>query len=184
MEEQKQKIHKKMQDNVESFTARLRKMRTGRAQSALLENINVMYYGISTPLSQMATISVSSPRSLVITPFDIKSLKDIEHALVKANLGLTPQNDGKLIRLSIPELTEERRKDLMKEVKKETEKCRVDLRNSRRLINEEVKQMLKEKSISEDVYKKWSADLQTITDQFMTQVDTTLEAKEKEIMEI
>ncbi len=184
MEEQKQKAIKKMEDNIESFSSRLRKMRTGRAQTSLLESIKVLYYGVLTPLSQIATISVPSPRSLVITAFDIKSLKDIEQALVKANLGLTPQNDGKLIRLTVPELTEERRKDLVKEIKKEAEKCRVDLRNNRRISNDEVKKSVKDKILSEDDHKRWNEEIQKITDKFMAQVETILEVKEKEIMEI
>ncbi len=184
MEEEKQIVIKKMGDNVESFSSRLRQMRTGRAQTSLLENIKVLYYGTLTPLSQMATISTPSARNLVVTPFDIKSLKEIEQALVKANLGLTPQNDGKLIRLVVPELTEERRKDLVREVKKAAEKCRVDLRNNRRLMNDKVKLLVKDKVISEDEHKRWSEEIQKIMEKFMKQVETILEAKEKEIMEI
>ena len=184
MEEQKQIVTKKMEDNIESLSSRLRQMRTGRAQTSLLENVKVLYYGSVTPLSQMATISIPSARSLIVTPFDLKSLKDIEQALVKANLGLTPQNDGKLIRLMIPELTEERRKDLVKEIKKEAEKCRVDLRNNRRLMNDEVKKLVKEKVLSEDNHKRWNEEIQKITEKFMAQVETVLAAKEKEVMEI
>ena len=184
MEAYKNKVNQKMEDNVESFSSRLRTLRTGRAQSSLLEPIKVSYYGSLTPLSQMATISISAPRTLVVTPFDMKSLKDIEQALIKANLGLNPQNDGKLIRITIPELTEERRKDLIKEIKKEAEKCRVDLRNNRRQVNEDVKKKLKDKEISEDEFRKWNEDLQKITDQFIKQVDQLLSSKEKEIMEI
>lgn len=184
MESKKQEITKKMENNLESFKIYLRKMRTGRAQSSLLENIQVLYYGASTPLIQVASVSTPTARSLIITPFDIKSLKDIEQAIVKANLGIMPQNDGKVLRLSIPELTEEGRHNLAKEIKKEAEKCRVDLRNSRRIVNDEIKKMAKDKQISEDDHKKWNDEIQKITDKFMAQVESITETKEKETLEL
>ena len=168
---------------MDSFKSRLRKMRTGRAQASLLENIKVNYYGALTPLIQMSTISTPSPRSLAITPFDMKSLKDIEQALIKANLGMTPQNDGKVIRLTIPELTEERRQDLVKEAKKEAEKCRVDLRNNRRKINDDIKKLAKDKVINEDRHKELQDEIQKITNEFINQIDQVLKSKEKEILE-
>ena len=174
----------KMQGNIEAFRSRVRKIRTGRAHPALLEGIQVLYYGSPTPLSQMANISSPSPRQLVVNPWDAKTLKDIEQALARANLGVNPQNDGKVVRLTLPELTEDRRKDLVKEIKKEAEKCRVDLRNQRRFVNEEIKKAVKEKSLSEDDQKVLNGEIQKVTDDFMDQVEMTLQAKEKEILEI
>ena len=145
-EDYKKQTQAKMEDNIEAFRSKARKIRTGRAQPTLLESIQVLYYGSQTPLSQMAHITSPSPRTLLVTPWDMKALKDIEQALVRANLGINPQNDGKVIRLTLPELTEERRKDLVKEVKKLAEKCRVDIRNNRRTINEEIKKSVKEKN--------------------------------------
>ena len=174
----------KMEGNIEALRSRVRKIRTGRAQPALLESVQVLYYGSPRPLPQMANITSPSPRTLVITPWDMKSLKDVEQALVRANLGVHPQNDGKGIRLILPELTEERRKDLVKEVKKLAEKCRVDLRNNRRIINEEIKTAVKEKLLSEDEQKQLNNEIQQITDRFMGQVEQIIQAKEKEILEI
>ena len=183
-EDYKGPVKVKMQDNLEAFRSRVRKIRTGRAHPALLEGVQVLYYGNPTPLSQMANISSPSPRVLVINPWDNKALKDVEQALVRANLGVNPQNDGKLIRLTLPELTEDRRKELVKEVKKEAEKCRVDLRNNRRLVNEEIKKAVKDKTLSEDDQKALNNEIQKITDGFMDQVEQIILAKEKEILEI
>ena len=179
-----QSAKEKMESNLSAFRSRLRKIRTGRASPALLESVTVLYYGSQTPLSQMANISSPSPRCLVVSPWGEKALKDIEQALARANLGLHPQNDGKVIRLNLPELTEDRRKERLKEVKKEGEKCRVDLRNQRRLAIEESKKRLKDKQISEDDQKQFNNEIQKLTDQFVEQVDQIIQAKEKEIMEI
>ena len=184
MEDKKQEVSKKMENNLESFKSHLRKMRTGRAQSSMLENIQVLYYGALTPLIQVASVATPTARSLVITPFDAKALADIEKAIVQANIGLTPQNDGKVLRLTVPELTEEGRSNLVKEIKKEAEKCRVDLRNSRRSVNDEIKKLAKDKQISEDEQKRLNDEIQKITDKFISQVEQITEAKEKEIMEI
>ena len=174
----------KMKDNIEAFRSKVRKIRTGRAHSSLLDSIQVPYYGSPTPLSQMASISSPSPKTLVVSPWDSKALKDIEQALARANLGVNPQNDGKVIRLILPDLTEERRKDLVKEVKKEAEKCRVDLRNNRRLINEDIKKAVKEKQLSEDEQKHLNNEIQKIIDGFMDQVEQIVQTKEKEILEL
>lgn len=182
-EEHKEKATQKMQDNIEAFRTKARKIRTGRAHPALLESIQVLYYGRMTPVSQMANISSPAPRSLLVNPWDTGALKDIEQALVRANLGVTPQNDGKAIRLTLPELTEERRRDLVKEVKKMAEKCRVDLRNNRRAVNEDIKNAVKEKALSEDDQKRLNSEIQKITDDFIKQADQILQAKEKEIMD-
>lgn len=177
-------MKKKMESNTLAFRQWIRKIRTGRANPALLESVMVLYYGNETPLSQISQISISSPRTLMISPWDNKALKDIEQAIVRANLGLNPENDGRVIRLNLPELTEERRKELVKELKKKGEKYRVDVRNSRRAAMEELKKAVKEKEMSEDEQKKLSGEIQKTTDQFIDQIEQILTAKEKEIMEI
>ena len=174
----------KMENNISAFRQWVRKLRTGRANPALLESLMVLYYGKQTPLNQMAQISASSSRTLMVNPWDNKALKDIEQAIVRANIGLNPQNDGRVIRLNLPELTEERRKDLVKELKKKGEKYRVDIRNFRRSALEEIKKLVKDKKMSEDEQKKLQEEIQKITDQFIEQVDQVLTTKEKEIMEI
>lgn len=183
-EEYKSQAEDKMKNNLEAFKARLRPLRTGRAQISLLDSVEVLYYGTLTPLSQMANISSPDPRTLLINPFDSQMLKEVEQALVKANLGVTPQNDGKVIRLIMPELTEERRGELAKLVRKEAEKCRVDLRMSRRAINEKIKASVKDKQINEDDQKRLNNEIQKITDSHMEQTEELSKAKEKEILEI
>ena len=180
----KAEAQERMNKNLEAYKDRLRKTRTGRAQASLLDSIKVTYYGASTSLSQMSSISTPDARTIVVSPWESSALKDIEQALVKANLGITPQNDGKVIRLSIPNLTEERRKELVKDIRKEAEKCRVDLRTSRRMINDEVKKLKEDKEISEDDQKKIGADIQKITDDYINQIEELLKNKEKEILEI
>jgi len=177
-------MKEKMENNLTSFRQWVRKLRTGRANPALLESIMVLYYGNQTPLSQMSQISVTSSRTLMIKPWDNKALKDIEQAIVRANLGLNPENDGRVIRLNLPELTEERRKDLVKELKKQAEKYRVDVRSSRRSTMEEIKKAVKDKEMSEDEQKRQEEEIQKTTGQFIDQIEQILKAKEKEIMEI
>ena len=183
-EEYIKQIQAKMEGNISAFRSKARKIRTGRAQPSLVESIPVLYYGNPTPLSQIANISSPSARTLVVAPWDLKALKDVEQALARANLGINPQNDGTVIRLNLPELTEERRKDLVKEVKKEAEKCRVDLRNNRRIVNEEIKKAVKEKNLSKDEQKHLNNEIQKITDNFMEQVEKIIQVKEKEILEL
>ena len=183
-EDYKKQTEEKMQKNIEAFKTRLRPLRTGRAQTSLLNSVEVVYYGTLTPLTRMANISSPDSRTLLINLFDSQMLKDVEQALVKANLGVTPQNDGKVIRLNFPELTEERRKELAKAVRKEAEKCRVDLRMSRRVVNEEIKASVKDKQFSEDDQKRLNGDIQKITDSYMEQVEKLSKYKEKEILEI
>ena len=182
-EEYKKQAKEKMDGNLEAFKNRLRKIRTGRAHPSFLDGVTVVYYGTSTPLSQMANISSPEPRTLVVAPWDAQVLKDMEQALVKANLGVTPQNDGKVLRLVMPELTEERRKDLVKEIKKEAEKCRVDLRMSRRVVNDEVKKLVKDKVFSEDDQKQLNNEVQKITDSHNKEIEELVKIKEKEILE-
>ncbi|MFO7953075.1 MAG: ribosome recycling factor [Bacillota bacterium] len=174
----------KMTKAVEALQRDLSTMRAGRANPSLLDKIEVDYYGISTPLNQLAGISAPEARLLVIQPWDKQSIPAIEKAIQKSDLGLTPSNDGNVIRLTIPELTEERRKELVKYVKKKTEEGRVSIRNIRRDANDIIKQMEKESEISEDESKRAQDDIQELTDSKVDEVDKILEAKEKEIMEV
>ena len=176
-------MKEKMENNISAFKQELRKIRTGRANPALLESIAVLYYGSRTPLNQISNVSVASPRVLMISPWDIKALKDIEQAVARANLGVTPQNDGKVIRLNLPDLTEERRKDLVREIKKMGEKRRVDIRICRRVSMEEIKKAVKDKELSEDEQKRLNDEIQKTTDEFMENIEEAIQAKEKEIME-
>lgn len=175
---------KKMQNNLDSFCDKIQKIRTGKVQTSILDGIQVFYYGKQQALTMIANISVPSARMIVINPWDVKSLKDIEQALSKSHLGIHPQNDGKLIRLIFPELTEDRRKDLVKEVKKQAEKSKVDLRNNRRIVNDTIKREVKNKEISEDQEKQLKIDIQKITDDFIEKVHNAFLKKEKEILEI
>ncbi|HEY8514281.1 MAG TPA: ribosome recycling factor [Candidatus Binatia bacterium] len=158
------------------------KVRTGRASTALLDGIMVEYYGARTPLNQLATVNAPEPRLLVVTPFDRSAIGEIERAIKGSDLGLNPLNDGKLIRIPIPELTEERRRDLVKHVKKIAEDFRVSMRNHRRDANEMLKDLLKEKQISEDDYRHAHDKVQALTDEGIERIDRTLKAKEEEIM--
>jgi ribosome recycling factor len=161
-------------------------VRTGRANPGILDRVVVDYYGTPTPLNQMANISAPDPRMLLIQPWDKSQISAIEKAVLKADLGLNPSNDGVVVRLSIPQLTEERRKELVKLVRKETEEKRVAVRNIRRDANEAIKNLQKDSAngISEDDAKKGLDEVQKLTDQYISAIDGLLEAKEKEIMEI
>lgn len=162
----------------------LKKVRTGRAQVSMLDGIKVNYYGSATPLSQVAAISCPDAKSFLIAPWEASVLKEIESAIVKSDIGMTPMNDGKVIRLRVPDLTEERRKELVKQVKKIVEDTRVAVRLVRRDSNEEVKKALKDKTISEDEGKKLEADVQKMTDDFIKKVDAVADEKEKSILTI
>lgn len=159
-------------------------IRTGRASLALLDGITVNYYETPTPLQQIASLSIPESRQMAITPWDSKIISEIEKAILKSDLGLTPMNDGKMIRINIPPLTEERRKQLVKTVKKKAEEAKVAIRNIRRDSNDELKKLEKEKHLSEDVVKKSQDEVQKITDSFIVKVDEVLANKEKEIMEV
>jgi ribosome recycling factor len=158
-------------------------IRTGRASVSLLDGIDVEYYGSSVPLNQIANISTPEARLLLITPYDKSGLGSIEKAILKSDLGLTPNSDGKIIRIPIPELTEERRKNLVKLVRRLAEDTRVSVRNIRREANEHVKKSEKDGAISEDDSHHIMDEIQKITDEYMKNVDELLKAKEKEIME-
>lgn len=160
------------------------KLRTGRASLSLVENIKVDYYGSPTPVQQLASVAVPDSRTVTIQPWDKAAFGLVEKAILKSDLGLTPMNDGKLIRISIPPLTEDRRKELSKISKKYTEDAKVAIRNIRRDVNDALKKLEKDKSISEDELKKAIDDVQKLTDAFVAKADVKAAAKEKEIMEI
>ena len=173
----------RMEKTVVNLERDLKKVRTGRASASLLDGIRASYYGTPTPLSQMASISVPEARLLMIQPWDVSAIGEIEKAILKSELGLTPMNDGKLIRISIPPLSEERRKELVKVVKKMGEENKVAIRNVRRDSNEMLKDLKKEKEISEDDMFRAQDEVQKFTDDFIQKVDQTIETKEKEILE-
>lgn len=174
----------KMERSLAALRKELSRIRTGRATLALLEGIDVDYYGTATPLNQMATLAAPESRLLTIQPWDKSQLGLIEKALQRSDLGLTPMNDGKIIRLSIPPLTAERRKDLVKKVKKIGEDAKIALRNVRRDGNETLKDLEKTKDISQDDMRRGQEQVQKITDRFISQVDDVLDAKEHEILEV
>jgi ribosome recycling factor len=173
----------RMEKTLEALARDFKKIRTGRATPALLDNITAEYYGAKTPLNQMANITAPEPRLLVIQPWDASALSEIEKTILKSDLGLTPQNDGKLIRVSIPALSQERRKDLAKQVKKTAEEAKVAIRSIRRETNEQVKDLNKNKEINEDQRTKAEAQIQKITNKFTDQIDKVAETKDKEILE-
>ena len=162
----------------------LNTVRAGRANAALLDKVTVDYYGSPTPLKNISNISVPDPRTLMISPFDPKSIAEIEKAINIANLGITPSNDGKCIRLVIPQLTEERRKELCKQVKKIAEEGKVAVRNVRRDAMEKFKAMKKNNEITEDDLKNCEKDVQKLTDKYCDEMDAACSAKEKEIMTV
>ncbi|QDI92967.1 ribosome recycling factor [Salicibibacter halophilus] len=174
----------RMEKTVESFNRDLATLRTGRANPAILDKVAVNYYGMETPLNQLAGISVPEGRLLVVSPFDKSSIGDIEKAIQKADLGLTPNNDGQVIRITIPALTEERRKELGKIVRKYAEDARVSVRNIRRDINDQVKKQEKSGDIAEDESRRSQDEIQKITDEHIKAIDQAAEEKEKDIMEV
>lgn len=178
------KMRAGMEKTIENLKSELSKIRTGRASSAILDGIKVDYYGTPTVLSQVAAISVPEPRLLVIQPWEVNLLKEIEVTIQKSDIGLNPMNDGKVIRLKMPELTEERRKDLVKVVKKIAEEARVAVRLSRKDANDAVKALEKNKKATEDEAKKFSDQIQKVTDEFSAKVDQMGTVKEKEIMTV
>lgn len=173
-----------MKGAIQNLEEDLSGIRTGRAAPALVERLPVEYYGVPTPLMQLATISVPDPRSLLIRPFDSASLRPIERAIMVSELGLTPNNDGKAIRLNLPPLTQERRRDLVKIVHSRLEECRVAVRNIRRDMMKDLREFEHEKLISEDDLKHAEEELQKLTDRYVSLVDTVGERKEKEILEV
>ncbi|MBP1931522.1 ribosome recycling factor [Ammoniphilus resinae] len=174
----------RMSKAISALKKNLSTLRAGRANPALLDKVNVDYYGSPTPINQMANVSVPEPRLIIIQPWDKTQLGPIEKAIMKSDLGLTPTNDGNVIRLMIPALTEERRAELVKLVKKEGEEAKIAIRNIRRDANDAFKKLQKDGMISEDDLKRNQDVMQKSTDNFTSQVDRTVQDKEKEIMEV
>lgn len=172
-----------MDKSIRALHKDLSRVRTGRASLSLLDGIKVDYYGTLTPLNQVATLSIPESRLITIQPWDTGIIGDVEKAIQKSELGLTPMNDGKIIRISIPNLSEERRKELVKVVKKIVEECKVSLRNHRRTVNDLLKQLKKDKELPEDDYFKQHEEIQKITDDYVAQCETIFTEKEKEILE-
>lgn len=167
-----------------SFTRELASIRAGRANASLLDRISVIYYGAPTPLNQMAGISVPEARLMVIQPYDKTTVGDIEKAILKSDIGITPSNDGTVIRLAVPALTEDRRKELVKEVKKDSEDAKVAIRNIRRDANDELKKLEKDGDITEDELRRNNDEVQKLTDSYIAKIDSIAGDKENEIMEI
>ncbi len=182
--ELKKRITDRMTGVIEVLKKDFSSIRTGRASLALLDGIQIEYYDVLTPLNQVATLGVPESRLITIQPWDPKIIGEIEKAILKSDLGLTPVNDGKIIRLSIPPLTEERRKQLVKLAKRTAEEARVSIRNIRRDGNEDVKKMEKEKHLSEDDTRKTQDEIQRLTDSYIKKIDEILSHKEAEIMEV
>ena len=174
----------RMKKTAEVLQTQLAAVRAGRANAAILDQITVDYYGVPTPIQQVASISVPDPRSLLIQPWDASVLKGIEKAILASELGINPQNDGRAIRLVFPQLTEERRKELAKQVKKYGEDAKVAVRNIRRDAIDKFKKQQKASEITEDDYKEIEKDIQKLTDDYIKQVEGIADKKEKELFEI
>lgn len=177
-------LERKMDIAIDVLKTDFQKVRTGRANPAILDGINVDYYGTATPLNQVGNISVPDPQMIVISPWEKNMLSEIEKAIQKADIGLTPQNDGNIVRIPIPPLTEERRKELVKQIKKLGENAKIPIRNVRREGNDKLKKMEKDKEISEDDLKKATTRVQTVTDDHIKVVDDLMADKEKELMQV
>ena len=174
----------KMNKTFESMIHQFTKTRTGRASASILDDIKVNYYGTLTPVKQLSNINIPEPRMITIQPYDKSTLSDIEKAILAANLGITPENDGNIIRLPFPALTEDKRKDIAKQIKKIAEDAKVAIRNIRRDLNDTVKKMKKASEITEDQEKKTLDDVQKVTDKWIEKIDEVTKNKEKEIMEV
>lgn len=183
-EEIKSSAEEQMKHSIESLKGELQKIRTGKAHVSMLDSVKVNYYGAMSPLSQVASVSCPDARSFMIAPWEASILSELEAAIVKSDLGLAPINDGKVIRLKLPEVTEERRKDLVKQAKKIVEEARVSIRMKRKDANDLLKTLLKDKEISEDDHKKYGDDIQKLTDSFIEMADKVGEEKEKDIMTV
>ena len=173
-----------MEKSMRSLRIELQKVRTGRANPALLENVQVDYYGTPTPLRQLANLSAPDPRLIVVSPYDRGAIGDLERAIRAANLGFTPNNDGKIIRLPIPPLNEERRKDLVKQVKKMAEEHKIGVRDARRGAMEMIKELEDDSSISTDDRRRVEKQVQDLTDDFVKKIDDAISHKEKEVLEV
>ncbi|MCJ7495359.1 MAG: ribosome recycling factor [Deltaproteobacteria bacterium] len=177
-------VKSKMEKSIEALRKDLSRIRTGRASLTLLDGVRVNYYGVPTPLSQVASLSVPESRTISIQPWDPKIIGEIEKAIQKSDLGLTPLSDGKIVRINIPPLTEERRKELVKVVKRMEEECKVAMRNIRRDANEQLKTAKKDKNLSEDDQFKYQEEIQKLMDKSIEKAEEVVKAKEKEILEV
>lgn len=178
------KMRTKMEKTISVLKEELQSVRAGKANPQLLDRITVDYYGASTPLKQLAAVSAPEPRLLVVQPYDVTIMSDIERAIMASDLGITPSNDGKIIRLGIPMLTEERRKDLAKLIKKFGEDAKVALRNERREANDKLKKMNKSNELTEDDLKRSEDEVQKTTDSFVKTIESIIANKEKELLEV
>lgn len=169
---------------VQTFQAETKKLRTGRAHTSLVDHLKVDYYGAEVPLQQIASISVEEGRTLVISPYEKSSVQAVEKAILKSDLGLTPMTAGTIIRIPMPPLTEERRKELTKVIRHDAENARVAVRNVRRDVMADVKELLKEKLVSQDDERRGEVEIQKLTDKYVAEIDQILAAKEKEIMQV
>ena len=184
MDERIQKYEEKMKKTLGSLEAELTTIRAGRANPHILDKLTVDYYGSPTPIQQVANITVPEARMIQIQPWESSLIKGIEKAILTSDLGLNPNNDGKVIRLVFPELTEERRKDLVKDVKKKGEAAKVAVRNIRRDANDAYKKLKKEEDVSEDEIKELEDEIQKLTDKYIKEIDKAVEVKSKEIMTV
>jgi len=184
IEELKKDARTRMRKSIEAFTHELSKVRTGRAHTSLLDHVSVTYYGASVPLNQVATVGVGDQRTLTVTVWERKVIPDVEKAIMNAGLGLNPVTAGEVIRVPLPPLTEERRRDLTKVVRQEAEGTRVAVRNIRRDVIQHLKALVKEKEVTEDDDRRAEHDVQGLTDQFVAEIDTILAKKEAELMEV
>ena len=184
MKEIQNKLQQQMDKTIEALKHEFSTIRAGRANAQMLDKIRVDYYGTPTPINQVGSISVPEPRTLMITPWDKSAMKDIETAIRNSDLGLNPTNDGEVIRLNVPALTEERRKELCKQAKKASEDFKVRIRNERRDANDKLKKLEKEGEITEDDLKKAQDNVQKMTDKYIKEIDTLLDIKEKDIMAV
>ena len=174
----------RMDKSISAFSRELASIRAGRANASLLDRITVDYYGAPTPINQIAGISVPEARLLVLSPYDKSSLGDIEKAIMKSDIGITPTNDGSVIRLMIPALTEERRKELVKQVKAEAENAKIAIRNVRRDANDDAKKLEKNGEITEDALRGLNDDIQKVTDEYIAKIDKIAKEKEEEVLSV
>ncbi len=184
MQELLKNTEEKMQKSVDSLVREYKSVRAGRANASVLDRVSVDYYGVPTPIQQMAAVSIPEARTLIIAPWDASTLKEIEKAILTSEIGINPQNDGKVIRLNFPPLTEERRKEIVKDVRKKCEEAKVAVRNQRRDALDKLKALKKNNQITEDDEENGEKKIQNITDKFCKDIDGECAKKEKEIMEI
>lgn len=184
MQQLLKKTEENMSKSIDALEREYKAVRAGRANASVLDRITVDYYGVATPVQQMAAVSVPEPRTLLIQPWDASTLKEIEKAILTSDIGINPQNDGRVIRLNFPPLTEERRKEIVKEVRKKAEDGKISVRNHRRDALDKLKALKKANEITEDDEANGEKKIQNLTDKFCKEVDSLAELKEKEIMEI